>query len=521
MRDGARLSATLHRPEGADRYPGILIANGYGEAVEGFLAETISLLVGHGYLVLCARMRGAPPSGGSSGLYERFGPDTYDLVEWLAAQGACNGRVGMFGASFLGFAQYLCAREAPPSLEVILPDDAGSDNYWYLWYPGGMSPGPGRAARQAVNGAENEYALALAHPNYDTFWRERTLQAADLAGIARRGVAVLLTSGWNSYLLGSTKSYEWLQAGSPGPRLKMIIGPWGHGEFMTADTSSAEPAILPYTGIEYAVMWLDRWLKDMHNGVDEEPRVLIYIQGPDQWRFERDWPLPDERQMRLYFREGPSKTDGGLNDGALAGCPPMRDKEVSYQYSPAGPYNVAAIVGISRPLIDKVPWETHGLAWTSEPFAVDTEITGYPRISFWAVISATDTDFVFEITDVGPTGGPGRLQSLQVTRGYLNAMRYFSRSDPRPLIPGRAYYFELELYPTAYVFRAGHRIRVTLQGSAIDPLAKLPAPPGMDPCLPVAIHGPGLNALSARVSVLHDEAHPSFVDLPVIGTGAI
>lgn len=51
-------------------------------------------------------------------------------------------------------------------------------------------------------------------------------------------------------------------------------------------------------------------------------------------------------------------------------------------------------------------------------------------------------------------------------------MRYFSRSDPRALVPGELYEFELELYPSSYVFRAGHRIRLTLQGAAFDPLVK-------------------------------------------------
>ena len=138
------------------------------------------------------------------------------------------------------------------------------------------------------------------------------------------------------------------------------------------------------------------------------------------------------------------------------------------------------------------------------PLPVPTEMTGYPRMSFWAAISASDTDFVVEITDVSVDEASGRLQSLQVTRGYLNAMRYFSRTDPQPLAPGKPYRFELELCPTSYVFAAGHRIRVTVQGSAIDPSAPmpvvtLPAIVGLDPALLATPQGPGLSS-QARVS---------------------
>ena len=527
MRDGVMLRGTICRPVDSGPHPGILIACGYGADADSFFADTINLLARRGYVVLFAKLRGVAPSEGAAGLYEGFGSDCYDLVEWLARQPECNGRVGMVGASLLGLAQYLAAREAPPSLKVILPDDAGSDNYWYLWYPGGMSVGPGRAARQFVSGAEKEYPAALAHRNYDAFWRERTVQAEDLEAIARRGIAVFLTSGWDSYLLGSAKSYEWLKSGSPGNRLKMFIGPWGHGAFMTPQPPLAGPAVLPCSGFEYSVLWLDRWLQGIENGVDKEPPVLIYVQGPNQWRFEQDWPLPDEQRVRLYLRDLASGTGAGLNDGTLSNLPLGDDLPVSYEYSPIGLYNAAAVTAISRPKIDKTPYEEHGLAWTSEPLLVPTEMTGYPRITFWAVVISSDTDFVVEITDVGPHYESGELKSLQVTRGYLNAMRYFSRSDPQPLVPERLYRFELELYPTSYVFRAGHRIRVTLQGAALDPYPDEPPaslPPGfagMDPEALGTPQGPALSLHEAQVAILQDAEHPSFIDLPIIGTESL
>jgi hypothetical protein len=184
------------------------------------------------------------------------------------------------------------------------------------------------------------------------------------------------------------------------------------------------------------------------------------------------------------------------------------------------------VTAISRPKIDKTAYERHGLTWTSSPLAIPTEMTGYARITFWASFSSSDTDFVVEVTDVEPDDESGRFRSLQVTRGYLNAIRYFSRSNPQPLTSGHIYQFGVELYPTSYVFRAGHRIRVSLQGAAFDPHAKPPAlmPPGfagVDPALLNTPQGPGLNVHGARVSIFQDAEHPSFVDLPIIGTGTL
>src|SRR3989442_152713 len=87
-----------------------------------------------------------------------------------------------------------------------------------------------------------------------------------------------------------------------------------------------------------------------------------------------------------------------------------------------------------------------------------TEMTGYAHLTFWASSTTPDTDFVVEITDVGPADQTGHSVSSQVTRGYLNAPHYFSASDPRALKTGRAYKFKIELYATSYVFAAGHRV---------------------------------------------------------------
>lgn len=518
MRDGLTLSGVLYRPD-VECAPGVVIANGYA-LQEPYLAPTIDQLARRGYLVLRANLRGVPPSEGEAGLYERYGEDAHDLIEWLAAQGGCNGRIAMMGASLLGLVQYLAAKEAPPSLKAILPDDAGSDNYWYLWYPGGMRPGPGRVARRTFGGAHNEYPLAAAHPDYDAFWRTRTVEPQELKAIARRHVAVLLTTGWDSYMIGSAKAYEWLKAGRRGRRLKMIIGPWGHGAFLSSEPPLQGPGVLPYSGFEFAVLWLDRYLKEIKNHVDELCSVILYVQGPDKWRLEDDWPLSREQRTRLYLREAPSGTGGGLNDGSLTVSLPGQDRAVRYQYSPEGPYNRAAVTALSRPRVDKTPYEAHGLAWTGNVLTASIEVTGYPRFSFWAQLSGLDTDFVVELTDVS-VDEAGGFQSMQVTRGYLNAMRHFSRTHPQPLVPGRPYRFEIELHPTSYVFRAGHFIRVTLQGSAIDPLARPPAQipvlPGVDPQVLARAHGPGLNPLPCRVTVLQDAEHPSCIDLPLIG----
>jgi hypothetical protein len=120
-------------------------------------------------------------------------------------------------------------------------------------------------------------------------------------------------------------------------------------------------------------------------------------------------------------------------------------------------------------------------------------VTGWGRLKFFASSTAPDADFVVEIADVAPDG-----VSKTIARGWLNAPQYFSRSRPEPLVPGRIYEFDMEMWPSSYVYQKGHRIRVALSGSDSP--------------------GTGANPTASEVTVYQDAQHPSALRLPVIGT---
>jgi len=486
MRDDVRLQTRTWLPTlppGSPTPPCVVETDGYDVVLDPFFIPALQDLARRGYAVTFARLRGTPPSEGMRDLYNMFGEDGYDVIEWVAAQPWCNGDVGMVGGSLLGISQWLAAKQAPPHLRTIIPDVSCGDCYTYLWYVGGMLPGPGRKARPFP-----EYQTAILHRNFDDWWRERSTLPEDVEAIARRGIPVLVRDAWGDYLLGgNTTNYEHLVG--LGNKRKLIYGSVSH---------APAPDSLPYSNVDYQVMWLDRWLKGIHNGVDTEPRALIYVQGPNQWRFESDWPIADTHHAQLYLRARVSGTGVSLNDGSLSEDKPAAGEAPgSYTYSPTGPFNYA---GANGPILanDQRPDEAHGLTWTSEALKVPTETTGWWYLNFWAAATATDTDFVVEITDVGPDG-----TSKQVGRGWLNGPRFFSRSNPEPLTPGKVYSFSVQVWPTSYVFQAGHRIRVDLSGS--------------DCCAPV---GEDPNPNAARVTVYQDAGHPSSIDIPVIGATA-
>ena len=214
VRDGTSLSAVIIEPvlpAGSPPQPCVVVTNGYS-GLDFWLQPGLHELASHGYPVVLARLRGVPPSEGRGGLYEHYGEDGYDVIEWAAAQPFCNGRVGMVGASLLGISQWLAAKEQPPHLTVVVPDDAPADTYHYLWYLGGMPPGPGRQARREVPGVESEYDQAISEPWFGEFWRQRVMTRADLEVLARSGLPALTSTGWDSYLVDAGLAVVYLAA---------------------------------------------------------------------------------------------------------------------------------------------------------------------------------------------------------------------------------------------------------------------------------------------------------------------
>lgn len=491
MRDGVKLKGRLFVPDLPDGPgPCVLYPNGYGHGSPDSGENRIPRdLAERGYASLHVSMRGSGTSEGEGNLYNKYGEDGYDLVEWMADQPWCNGKVGTIGSSLRGINQWLIAKELPPSLKAISPIIACGDCYHYLWYPGGMLPGPGRVAR-----GEPEYPSAIQHRNFDDWWRERSTLTEDLEAIASHDIAALISGGWNDYISpGNVHAFK--EYSAAGGISKMIMGPGAHGSVT---------GLLPYDFETYQVLWFDRYLKGIDNGIDEEDNVLIYVQGPNQWRFEKAWPIPDTRTVKMYLSEQKSGSIESKNDGSFRSIPSWeRSESANYEYSPeSGPFLHTMLDSSSGRLkIDQTPYEEQTVTWTTSPLLDATEVTGTMTLDIWAETNAEDIDFVVQISDVAPDG-----TSTAVTAGYLNAPRSKSRSHPLPLVPGKIEHYQIEILPTSYVFKEGHRIRLSIAGGTKEhPEQRAP-------------QGPGLNPNEASVKIYQDENHPSSLEIPVIGT---
>jgi putative CocE/NonD family hydrolase len=549
VRDGTRLAVDIFRPTRAgkvaeERLPVVWTHHRYQRAafdpedkklytvLDSF--EWLQDVLRHGYVVAAVDARGSGASFGTfEGMYnDKENQDAYDVTEWLAAQPWSNGKIGMYGRSYLGITQYMAASRKPPHLVALFPEVAVADMY-ELIYRGGIYHGPFiefwsnlvreldvdkpaypvdedrdrallRAAVQEHRANRSAADILAATPFRDSVdaksgavpFRDWT-PITYLKEIGESKVAVYHLAGWyDRYVRDQTVLYRNLE----NPQ-RLSIGPWTHTMRDRFDFAAEH------------LRWWDYWLKGIDNGIMSEDPVHYYVMGAPEdqaWRSAKTWPLPQERRTAYWFGPGPSGTVKSANDGVLGTDPPKTPgakDEYTVDYS-------AAITpdprwSVERTIPELSANDAKGLTWTTPPLAATVEVTGHPVAHVWVSSSAPDADIFVYLEEVDEKG-----QSQYVSEGMLRASNRATadpgydqmglphhrgnRADQAPLTPGEPVELVFDLYPTSNLFDAGHRIRVTVTG-ADKTNARTPQ-----------------QSPAPRLTVYREAGRGSYVELPVI-----
>jgi putative CocE/NonD family hydrolase len=475
---GIELGATVTRPRTEERCPALVWYDPYRGAWEGNVGAQARYFAARGYVFVNLHVRGTGNSEGVS-RDEYMAEETQDgcdAVEWLAAQPWCSGSVGMLGASYSGFTALQVAALAPPALKAIAPayftdrrytDDChykgGCLRGYYDVLTYGLSmvarnalPPHPRAVgerwaemwRQRLEESEPYLLKWLAHPVEDAYWA----QGSVIGRCDRIRAACFLIGGWHDgYVNPPLRTFRALTA----PR-RLLMGPWSH---TYPDRSHCGPRI----DIHFELLrWWDRWLKGSDNGVEREPRVMVYVQEfeepiQDRTHIAGGWfgaeDLPGEDDFRFWI------SDSGL---ARIRIHPPKPQIQNFPYLP-GASRCGGVWDAGIPFClpgDQRPDEALALNYTSEPLTEDLVLFGQPSVSLTVSADVPVLPFAFRLCDVSEEG-----TSVLVTKGLLNATRRGGMDAPEPLTPDVPTPIRFDLEATAWRFRAGHRIRLSLNGS--------------------------------------------------------
>ena len=546
MRDGTILRADVYRPAASGRFPVVLERVGYelGARVSAYGPYYAQ----RGYVVVGQNVRGAYASDGELLPMRDDGwgvrQDGYDTVEWAAAQPWSNGNIGMVDGSYSGFTQYQVAPTRPPHLRALSPREGGGDPYrdWHfrnganqlyftrswtlqtclgwLSHPKAAAKAPG--ARERIEQALSQgldpllehlpliecapleglriaswYFADLRHPEDGAYWQAMSMDTrfADIE------VPMLHVGGWFDVFLGGTlRAFQGLQAHARteaarrGQRL--VVGPWIHGPANTIQQQAGDVDFGPqaiYDLHANRVRWYDYWLKGLSNGEMDGPAVRAFLMGANRWLELDTWPPPGITYEPVYFRHG--------NQLAFA-TPDAGETPDTFTYDPRQPIPSQMLYPRLGPT-DYRPIEDRVLCYTSDVLDADLSIAGPVTAVLHASSSALDTDWVVRLCDVWPDG-----RSLSVCDGILRARYRDSLSQPTLLEPNEVYQFQVDLWSTAQVFKAGHRLRVHVTSSDF---------PRYDRNLNTGgTFAMDSHTVVATNTVFHDAARPSHLLLPIL-----
>ncbi len=482
MADGTVISTDVISPttNGAvapGPFPVLLTMTPYGKSVLG--ADQV--LPTHGYIEVVADIRGTGTSTGTFGLFDPAQTaDAVQLVNWAAKLPHSDGKVGLFGASYLGIDQLLTAAAVGKNspLKAIFPVVAADDLYRDTSFMGGIpdfefdsaylgalmpavnvtnplidavqNPGNLSAdltteiSRVANVVGYNEAFLAGAELGnadaYDgAYWQARDPQAV-LANIVANGIPAYLVGGeYDLFQRGEPLNYAGLQNAFDGRptgapmvpgqpvtgRYQLLDGPWTHLQGALANLDPLE------------LEWFDTWLKGADTGMDRTPTPLHYYDlGTGNYAETTTYPFTGATPTTLYFGAGTLSTTPPASGGAdtevwsPVGSPCGRSTD---QWAMGALTLPTDVTGIPIPAcIDDDRTTALGptaLTYTTAPLASPETIAGPIGATLYASATTTDTQFVVELEDVAPDG-----TSTPLTEGAL--LGQFRQVDPAASWPG-------------------------------------------------------------------------------------
>ena len=545
MRDGVSLIADVYRPVSDEKFPVLLERTPYNRA--GSL-RTANELASHGYIVVLQDTRGRFASGGEFYPFRNESADGFDTVEWAAKLDQSNGKVGMFGGSYVGATQMLAAMAVPPHLVSIFPYVTASEYYdgWTYqsgalmqWFSSSWTSGLtiDTLRRQAdVAQAPKEWVKTLplqdypllktpppssvapyfrdwlSHERDDSYWQQWRVSDH----YSQMTVMGLHGGGWHDlFLKGSIKNFTGLQqqaataAARAGQRL--VVGPWAHAptspEGKIGDVVFGKAAVLDMTAT--ALKWFDYSLKGINNEYSSGAPVRLFIMGDNVWRDEQEFPLARTRYAKYYLHstKGANSVAG---DGLLSLASPATEKADEFDYDPQNP--VPTIGGrlccgqaIPPGPADQRPNESRAdvLVFSTPQLTEDTEVTGFISLELYASTSAVDTDFTALLVDVDESG-----YARFLTDGIVRARYRESTRNATEVVPGKVYKYIIDLWATANVFKAGHRIRLYVSSSNF-PRFNRNLNTGEDIMM-------STRSVRARQTIYHDREHSSALILPLV-----
>jgi uncharacterized protein len=545
LRDGIKLNATVYTPhEQKEPAPCVFTLTPY---ISQSYHDRGIYFAAHGYPFLTVDVRGRGNSEGQFRPLIQEAFDGYDVVEWLAQQPYCNGKVAMWGGSYAGYDQWATAKEFPPHLATIVPvaspyigidfpmrgniaqpylmrwltftsgrasqDRIFADEpFWRAknreWFESGA---PFKQFDTLLGNPSPTFQEWLAHPQLDGYWDSHNPTADQYAKLS---IPILtITGSHDDDQPGALEHYrQYMRNATAEGRSRhyLVIGPWDHAGTRTPRAQFGGLTFGPASLVDLSKLHLDWYAWTMQGGPQPQflqKHVAYYVMDADKWRYA-DSLEGVTAQSRPYYLDSVANAADVLASGSL-GSAQAKGRPDQYVYDPRD-VSVAAIEQGVDPLSLTDQRMIHAqrgkvLVYHSAPFEHDTEVSGFFKLSVWLALDQPDTDFSVSVHEIRPDGS-SILLSADLQRARYRADRRHAKliATREPL----QYDFAGFTF-TSRMVRNGSRLRLV-----IGPVNSIFSQKNYNAGGDVSAESMR-DARAVTVKLYHDRAHPSTLFVPL------
>jgi len=558
MRDKIELNATLYLPKTPDgsppKTPVIFTLTPY---ISDSYHARAAYFASHGYAFALVDVRGRGNSGGEFEPFANEPRDGHDVVEWLAKQSVCDGKVAMWGGSYAGFDQWATAKEFPPHLATIVPAAAAHppldypsyhnvgetyDMQWFTFTSGRTGQQnlfgdqkfwstkfldaykkhiPFKLLDSFVGNPSANFQRILKHPMADAYYDAMVPTREQFQKITLP--ILTITGQYDGDELGALTFYrDHIANASPEARAKhfLIIGPWDHAGTRTptdevGGVKFGSAAIVDLNDLHR--QWYDC---TMRNGPKPEflsNQVAYYLLAPGNSGVNGEWKYADNLETLVanpktfYLDSKNGDANGVFRSGSLTEKQPSEGSD-TFTYDPLDTTRGERVDGTDPKEKTSAIDQTYalsigkdGLVYHTEPLPNETPLVGCPQLTLWVSIDTPDTDLQAHLYEIQPDGTSIVLWSDIRRLRYRESLR-----EPKLVKPGEI--VRCDLNPGLFVARQlmkGSRLRLVISSPNSILWQKNYNSGG------VVADETANDARTAHVNVYHDPEHASAIQLRI------
>jgi putative CocE/NonD family hydrolase len=558
LRDKVELNATLYLPRAKDgappKTPVVFTLTPY---ISDTYHARAAYFASHGYAFALVDARGRGNSGGEFEPFANEPRDGHDVVEWLAQQPFCDGKVAMWGGSYAGFDQWATAKELPPHLATVVPAAAAHpsldypsvnnigmtyDMQWFTHTSGRAGQAnlfgdqkfwrvkfldaykkhiPFKALDSFIGNSSANFQRILKHPTADAYYDAMLPTREQFQKITLP--ILTITGQYDGDELGALTFYrDHLADASPEVRAKhfLIIGPWDHAGTRTPTDEVGGVKFGPGAIVDLNDLhrqWYDWTMKNETKPQFLKNQVAYYLLAPGNTGANGEWKYADSldaltaNPKNFYLDSKNGDANGVFRSGALTEKQPNQgaDQYVNDPLDTSRGENVEGVEpnektgGIDQRFALCIG--NDGLVYHTDPLPKETPLVGCPEVSLWVSIDTPDTDLEADLYEIQPDGTSISLWSDVRRLRYRESLREAKLVKPGEIV-------KCEFNPGLFVARRlmkGSRLRLVVYSPNSIFWQKNYNSGG------VVAEETAKDAHTAHVKVYHDAQHASALQLPL------